>query len=338
MRTIIRRISRCFLGFLPLAACGVLDGCSSSAPRTKLPESERYLACDDPIWDVGSAELHPPELDHTFVVCNRSAADVVTISEVKTECGCSIIDKSFDRELSPGDVSTIQVRFTPSSRPGPFRHKIAVISGTPGVSPLVLQISGNVLDNPSLASSLGKIDFGSLAGSEKRRREVDVYRYNREKISSVKLVSPSGSVTLASDLVERGNGVYGVAIELDGAQIPDGVFSETIELRSDAGRGVLVPVRGAKSNVRELFIPSVALVLTVGETKAVKLLLVEQALEMAMSEYKGDARLRVAVRGSDLVVECVDPSARGELLQGDLVLKLAMPPATIQIPLQVLCR
>lgn len=336
MRRIPRSLPHRFLGFLLLAACGVPQGCASSASTSAPPESD--LACDEPVWNLGSAQVFPPNLEHTFLVRNRSTADAITISEVRTACGCSVVDKSFNRELSAGEVSRITVRFKAPDAPGPFQHDIAVIAKTPGVLPLVLQVSGKVLDNPSLASFLPKIDFGSLAGSETKRREVDIYRHNLDEVSGVKLVSPSGAVTLASALVARGDGVYRIVLELDGAQIADGEFFELIEIRPNIGRGVEIPVRGTKSNLRELFIPSVALGLTVGETKNVRLLLVDREIDVSRSEYKGDARLRVTICGSDAVIECTDPSARGELLQGDVAFEFVNPPAQIQIPVQVLCR
>ena len=83
------------------------------------------LVCSNPTFDAGQAYVGQ-RLIHKFVVRN-SAAEIMTITDVRGSCGCAAPEVS-RRKLSPGESAELTVDVNTLSQPaGPVRWNTHVV-------------------------------------------------------------------------------------------------------------------------------------------------------------------------------------------------------------------
>lgn len=84
--------------------------------------------------------VHLPHCDFTFVNEGKTA---VTLSHIKTSCGCLQVD--FDRQpVAAGKAGRFRIVFDPAGHPGKFMRKVFVYFNNES-QPVVLQIKGTVI-------------------------------------------------------------------------------------------------------------------------------------------------------------------------------------------------
>jgi len=88
-------------------------------PKMMLPET---------VYDFGSV-FQGEKVEHVFQVRNAGNASL-TIKKVKTSCGCTIAEKSFEK-LGPGETGEIRVRFNSSRFKDRVRKKIYLYTDDP---------------------------------------------------------------------------------------------------------------------------------------------------------------------------------------------------------------
>lgn len=97
--------------------------------------------------DFGTIEEKLGPVSHEFIFSNDGTLPLV-ISKVQPSCGCTSPEWSKE-PIMPGALGSINVRFDPKGRPGPFTKTITVFSNAKNRS-VVLKIKGyvNVLNDP----------------------------------------------------------------------------------------------------------------------------------------------------------------------------------------------
>lgn len=88
---------------------------------------------------------------HASYVFTNSSDHAITISEIKTTCGCTTAELE-KRTYQPGEAGTINVIFDIGSRTGEQQKSIAVISSTGEKSTLVLKV--HLPPGPSFSSTI----------------------------------------------------------------------------------------------------------------------------------------------------------------------------------------
>jgi len=84
----------------------------------------------------------------------------ITITNVKSSCGCTT--PSWTRQpVPPGAKGTIEAVYNPANRPGHFSKTVTVTSNAAN-SPIVLTITGNVLEKQNTVAQSYPQDVGSL--------------------------------------------------------------------------------------------------------------------------------------------------------------------------------
>lgn len=86
---------------------------------------------------------HPVE--HNFVFTN-TGKDTLKISEVQSQCGCTVTNWS-RKDIAPSDTSSIKVTFN-AQRSGEFQKSVTVFSNADN-SMVMLYIYGEVTPNPN---------------------------------------------------------------------------------------------------------------------------------------------------------------------------------------------
>lgn len=95
---------------------------------------------------------------HASYIFTNSSDHAITISEIKTTCGCTTAELE-KRTYQPGEAGTINVIFDIGSRTGEQQKSIAVISSTGEKSMLVLKV--HLPPGPSFSSTIASWRQGS---------------------------------------------------------------------------------------------------------------------------------------------------------------------------------
>jgi hypothetical protein len=105
-----------FLSILPL-------GCFGQNQPSKIDKIEDSKATDHFSWDFGQVE-QGKILQHTFILKNESDK-TLNIKDINTSCGCTV-SKVEKKTLSPGESTSIDVRFNSKGYSGPLQQFIYV--------------------------------------------------------------------------------------------------------------------------------------------------------------------------------------------------------------------
>lgn len=90
----------------------------------------------------------------------NTGADEVTVTEVRTSCGCTSARYPED-PVAPGDTAVIAFTYDPTGRPGPFEKTIRVkYTGEGGLK--IINIKGNVLGTPQSLSRIYPDEAGPV--------------------------------------------------------------------------------------------------------------------------------------------------------------------------------
>ena len=120
---------------------------SSSAQYVISQSAKANIKFTDTEHDFGTIEEKLGPVSYEFIFSNDGSLPLV-LSKVQPSCGCT--SPEWTREpIMPGKLGSINVRFNPKGRPGPFTKTITVFSNAENRS-VVLKIKGyvKVLNDP----------------------------------------------------------------------------------------------------------------------------------------------------------------------------------------------
>ncbi len=111
------------------------------------------IECENPKFDFGTS-LNDQTIEHVFTLRNGGDEELV-IQNVQPSCGCTLAELG-DKNLAPGESTTIKARLDLTNRLGRQDKHISVFSNDPANRTLTLLISGDSisairLDPPVLA-------------------------------------------------------------------------------------------------------------------------------------------------------------------------------------------
>jgi hypothetical protein len=96
---------------------------------------------NEEIHDFGIVDINGGNVSHEFTFVNTGKMPFI-ISGVKASCGCTTPEWTKEPVI-PGQTGSINVRFNPKGRPGPFAKSITIRSNAER-QPIVLKIKGTV--------------------------------------------------------------------------------------------------------------------------------------------------------------------------------------------------
>jgi len=99
------------------------------------------ISCSENLYDFGKVE-EGTVVTHTFFIKN-TGDEILKILKVWTSCGCTAANTG-EMELSPGDSTTIKVRFDTKGYRGKTTKAIFIKSNDPETSIFVLKLAGTV--------------------------------------------------------------------------------------------------------------------------------------------------------------------------------------------------
>ena len=129
------------------------DTGTASSHATAAPATSQNPAPDPNPAKVGTLVIKTPDFDfgtvrsgtaveHDYVVENNGTA-AVRISQVRSSCGCTVVQASKE-DIPPGGKSSVHVRFDTTGRNGRQHKSIYVQTTDPLQSLLICQITGDI--------------------------------------------------------------------------------------------------------------------------------------------------------------------------------------------------
>ncbi|MEQ9409317.1 MAG: DUF1573 domain-containing protein [Fuerstiella sp.] len=279
--------------FLVISCAIFLAGCNK--PETVPPTAiESTITCVSPVWDFGTIDpVVTREVEHEFVISNNTSKPV-RIAGIETSCGCTSVD-STDKVIAPHSSLGIKTVTKTAGQPGPFQKSATVTLATKPPSSLQLAIQGKLISTPALFSVPQDVDFGTVAGDERRSRTLTLGRFNgRElKIREPRLDWEGLSVEVVNNSATRAT----LTVHADGALIEPNQVEASLTVYEDGRQepSLRVPVRirgrrdmhGLKASlfVRRLAVGEEAMIALTDDSN------VAQSIKSV--EYSGSSALRV---------------------------------------------
>jgi hypothetical protein len=176
---------------------------------------------------------------HSFTVYNSGSEELV-IGRVKASCGCTAADP-IKTSLSPGDSTSIEVKFNSIRRRGPQRKYVYIFSNDPAMPQLRLVFTAFVEEkgsnhsslNPTLKMSSYNHNFGKVSEGEKLDLTIEITNTGKSelRIKDVKSSCGCTAALLSSKLLkpdEKGK----LKIEFDTTNLA-GQIARTVTLFSN---------------------------------------------------------------------------------------------------------
>jgi len=342
----LHRSARWLVGPWLVGFTALLVGCSFETISAG-PDTARTVMSEEPVWDFGVIDpTGGVDVEHTFVIENRSDQPV-SVSEVKTSCGCMVVGE-FDQQIAPNGTVNIRIKTAVAGKPGPFQKQVWVVfTDDEKHTPLPLYISGTLLPTPELFSVPEVIDFGKVSAGETKRRTVLLGRYDGSDVDlkSVKSDCPA----VESKILDGRNGPsVKLAVILDGSRFDheDGEFELRFVTANPSEPELNVSVRAKIANRQDglrksLFIADLA----VGESKEIVIRSTSPKLPaMSSVSFRGpdgvDVNLIPTDESAQTKIRVSLSSARADapIIQGTVRVVIEGSHAPVDVPLRIFQR
>ena len=152
------------------------------------------IQCDSPQYEFGELSSDVP-IEHTFVITNNGD-EPLTISDVKSSCGCTTTDLK-SAVVSPGESVDLQVKAKLVARTGIQSKTVKVHSDDPKTPELVLSIKGQVTAPVMLEPY--RLYFGNVKPNDQLVKAVKVLLEEPETTITRVEVLDEKNFPLASD-------------------------------------------------------------------------------------------------------------------------------------------
>ena len=180
--------------------------------------------------DYGNLQQKNGPAKYVFRYTNTGGKPVI-ISDVKSSCGCTTPSWS-KAPIAPGQKGFVEVVYDPRNRPGRFSKTITITSNASN-SPVVLSISGNVLEKQNSIAETYPQKVGDLLIDKVYLNFGNIYN-DETKVQTFKIYNPTTSDMKLSAYKSK----------LDYATV---TFSPTVLKPKQSGK-ITVKFEGAKVN------------------------------------------------------------------------------------------
>lgn len=185
------------------------------------------IECDQPKYDFGTS-LNDQTIEHVFTLRNAGDEELV-IQNVQPSCGCTLAELG-DRNLAPGETTTVKARLDLTNRLGRQDKHISVFSNDPANRTLTLLISGESisalrLDPPVLA-------FNTISPTGTVTKTFFVTSPMNEKFKVLDVVSPQKIFQCRITPVEEGV-KYQVDVSVSAEGRPGGAVNDNLVVYTD---------------------------------------------------------------------------------------------------------
>jgi len=113
----------------------------TSMTAEELANAARIEFVDGKTYDFGKM-AQSSKVEHDFVFKNTGKEKLI-LRKIKSSCGCTAVSPK-DKEIEPGESSSIKAIFSSGTRKGRQNKSITVITNDPKNSRIILRISGEV--------------------------------------------------------------------------------------------------------------------------------------------------------------------------------------------------
>ena len=157
------------------------------------------IECDQPKYDFGTS-LNDQTIEHVFTLRNAGDEELV-IQNVQPSCGCTLAELG-DKNLAPGESTTIKARLDLTNRLGRQDKHISVFSNDPATRTLTLLMSGESISALRLEPPV--LAFNTIAPTGTVTRTFFVTSPLKEKFKVLDVVSPQKMFQCRITPVEEG--------------------------------------------------------------------------------------------------------------------------------------
>lgn len=229
---VILTLCAAVLPALPAAA-------QEAQPRAVLPE---------PVHDAGNVPKGE-KITHDFVIRN-DGENVLEISDVRPECGCTVAD--FDRSIAPGETGVVHAALDSSTFAGPISKTITVYTNDP-VNPR-LQLAVKAVVEPYLFIQPGYARFVKSQRSEPGKVDQIVFTTTFDDLQILRAESPYPFLEVSYRKADEGDeprdaGVgnqWVVTMSLDYSGAPVGTLADYVTLHTNHPQQAIakIPISG----------------------------------------------------------------------------------------------
>lgn len=210
------------LALLGLAACVGIN------PATNLmPRKGTGLMVEESVYNFGYAGLGQ-NVRHTFNIKN-SGSETVVISEVITDCGCTVALLS-GKEIKPGGTGTVQATFQTKGYEG-TQEKNIFIRSNDSVQPEVILTLKGVVKKGAVLDPQG-VNLGDVVRGEAATGKVKLLQLSDDRLAILKIESSQYLRTEAVHFRDDNSRGYEIEIILSG-EVPAGSFIDLITLHTN---------------------------------------------------------------------------------------------------------
>jgi hypothetical protein len=220
-----------------------------------------YIRFTDTEHDFGTIEEKLGPVSHEFLFSNDGTLPLV-ISKVQPSCGCTSPEWT-NEPVIPGKLGSINVRFDPKERPGPFAKTITVFSNAENRS-VVLKIKGYVnVQNEQLSEFRYAIDvirlknihaaMGTVKKGNIKNKIIEIVNTSPDRhirVSFGRVPEYIGLKVIPEQLKPGEKGIIEIEylsdklddwdyvinrleVLIDGIPVPDNIFTVTAVVRED---------------------------------------------------------------------------------------------------------
>lgn len=139
------------------------------------------------VHNFGNIKENGGKVEFTFTFKNMGAEPVV-INNVSSSCGCTT--PMWSKEpVPPGGTGFIKTVFDPIHRPGKF-HKTVTVKSNADNSPIVLQITGEVIPKVKTLAENYKFQMGPIRMKKRNIHFPEIYK-NETKKDKIEIINTS---------------------------------------------------------------------------------------------------------------------------------------------------
>jgi len=157
------------------------------------------LTVDEANFDFGTISSHQP-VEHTFVVKNTGTSPL-EILNVRSSCGCTVAAIS-QREIPPGESTSITSRFNPAGRRGHQRTAITLETNVPDSPRTTLMMSGTVQELVLVEPN--GLFLGAMGMGDSFQQSVDIINRHEQPMLITSITTAPEILNARAEVLEEG--------------------------------------------------------------------------------------------------------------------------------------